>query len=158
MLTEVCAELRNWFCREKYFGTITIEDNVVYITNKRGIFVTGDIPVRDYIQEGQYFRIIGSLFNDGVYEMPSSELTDETFEGAIWAMAVPPAVIALSDEIDAWRQKYEAADSGALSPYMSESFGGYSYSKGSGSSTAGGRTAATWQSVFAARLDHWRKV
>lgn len=158
MLTEVCAELRNWFAQTKYFGTITIEDNAVYITSKRGIFVTGDIPVRDYIQTGQYFRIIGSLFNDGVYEMPPSTLKDETFEGAIWAMAVPPAVIALSDEISAWRHKYEAEDSGALSPYMSESFGGYSYSKGSSASAGGGRNTATWQSVFASRLDQWRKV
>lgn len=158
MLTEVCAELRNWFVQTKYFGTITIKDNVVYITNKRGIFVTGDIPVRDYIQEGQYFRIIGSLFNDGVYEMPSSELTDETFEGAIWAMAVPPAVIALADEIAAWRRRYETEDSGALSPYMSESFGGYSYSKGSSASSSGTSRPTSWQSVFAARLDHWRKV
>ncbi len=157
MLTEVCAEIRNWFVTKKIFGTFTIRDNCIYVTDKRGIFVTGEIPVRDYIQTGQYFRIIGSLFNDGVHEMPPTvPLTDETFEGALWAMAVPPAVIALCSEISAWRQKYEAEDSGALSPYISESFGGYSYSKGS--STGGGRTAATWQSVFASRLDQWRKV
>ena len=43
----------------------------------------------DFLQNGQYFKIIGSVFNDGIYQYPVTGLTDEEFEGEIWAMAVP---------------------------------------------------------------------
>lgn len=141
MLTELCQELKNWFEREKYFGTFTIE--------------SGEIAMPDgCLQDGQFFRIIGSVFNDGVHQYPSTDLYDEVFEGAIWAMAVPPAVIDLSNEINAWIEKYSDAVS---SPYASESFGGYSYTKassGQGSAASG----PTWQSVYASKLNRYRKI
>ena len=150
MLTELCQELRNWFEKDKYFGTITIEG--------------GQLADGSMLQDGQYFRIVGSVFNDGVhkYEPNNAEredLHDEVFEGAIWAMAVPPTVIALSEKISAWMAKYGGADSSAMSPFQSESFGGYSYSKGSGgNSSAGGSSVPTWKSVFADELNRWRKI
>ena len=106
------------------------------------------------LQEGQYFRIVGSIFNDGVYKYGDElELTDETFDGAIWAMAVPKEVIALSEEINQWiLDNSEALNS----PYQSESFGGYSYSLKSSSTSNNG--ALTWQSHFAERLNLWRKA
>lgn len=139
-LTELCQELHNWFDREQHTGTFTIQD--------------GNITA-DFLQDGQYYRIMGSVFSDGVHQYPSSELRDETFEGAVWALAIPAPVIKLSTEIEAWRGKYEAADSAALSPFTSESFGGYSYSKG-GSTDGGG--GASWQSAFRAQLNRWRKI
>lgn len=139
-LTELCQELHNWFDREQHTGTFTIEN--------------GNITA-DFLQDGQYYRIMGSVFSDGVHQYPSSELRDETFEGAVWALAIPAPVIKLSTEIEAWRGKYEAADSAALSPFTSESFGGYSYSKG-GSTDGGG--GASWQSAFRAQLNRWRKI
>lgn len=150
MLTELCQELRNWFEKDKYFGTFTIEG--------------GQLADGSMLQDGQYFRIVGSVFNDGVhkYEPNNAEredLHDEVFEGAIWAMAVPPTVIALSEKISAWMGKYGGADSSAMSPFQSESFGGYSYSKGStGSSSFGGSSVPTWKSVFADELNRWRKI
>ena len=106
------------------------------------------------MKEGQYFRIVGSVLNDGVYEWPASDLKDEEFEGAVWLMAVPPDVIELDKKIDAWKEKYATVDSQALSPYQSESFGGYSYSKGSGGEGSGSK----WQGVFASELSRWRKL
>ena len=145
MLTELCQELRNWFERDKYIGTFTIED--------------GQISVPDgSIQSGQYFRIIGSVFNDGVhqYESDEEELTDEIFKGAIWTMAVPPAVIDLSERIEEWSTKYGELVS---SPYSSESFGGYSYVKaGSGRGNGDSSTGPTWKSAFAGELNRWRKI
>ena len=95
MLTELCQELRNWFNRnmDKWDGDFIIEDGV--LRNFAG-----------KLKPNQYFRIMGSVFNDGVHKYGEGGLTDETFTGSIWAMAVPPAVIALSDEIDAWKAKY----------------------------------------------------
>jgi hypothetical protein len=84
------------------------------------------------------------------------ELTDEVFEGAIWTMAVPPAVIELSERITEWEGKYGAA---VVSPYSSESFGGYSYVKaGAGSGSANSGSGPTWQSTFASELNRWRKI
>lgn len=140
MLYELCLELNNFFEYARYIGNITIEDGNV---------------VTELLEEGQYFRIVGSKFNDGVYLYPQSSLKDETYHGGLWAMAVPPAVIALSDEIDNWKAQYESADSASMSPYQSESFGGYSYTKASGNN---GKASAGWQDVFAGRLNVWRKL
>lgn len=146
MLTVLCKEINNWFDKEKYFGTFTIENNAI----------TGNYS----LQENQYFRIVGSIFNDGVYKNDENlNLTDETFNGAIWAMAIPNEVIALADDIEAWSNKYQSIDSVAMSPFNSESFGGYSYSKSGGSSSSGNvDLSGTWQGAFADRLNHWRKI
>lgn len=149
MLTELCKELKNWFDwnQPHHFGVFTIADGVLQ-----------DIDVPD----GQYFRVIGSTYNDGVHQAPKIFPKDEVFDGAVWLMAVPPEVIALDEEIDAWRGKFEALDSQAMSPYQSESFNGYSYSKaggGANSATAtGGTVPGSWQSVFAGKLRLWRKI
>lgn len=154
MLDEICRELNNWFdtnpndgSKNHYFGTFVIEDGAI------------DLSETD-IQPNQYFRIVGSTFNDGVYKHPATKLTDEIFDGAVWAMSVPPAVIALSAEIEAWQAKYGGVDSYAMSPYTSESFGGYSYSKSNGGSGNGGAdsNSGTWQGVYANRLNKWRKI
>ena len=87
-----------------------------------------------------------------------SGMRPETFRGAVWAMAVPLDVIALSEEIDAWRKKYEGIGSAAMSPYMSESFGGYSYQKGSSLSGNGGSGGTSWQNTFRTKLNKWRKL
>lgn len=143
MLTELCQELRNWFDKERRYGTFTI---------------SGGALTADFLKAGQYYRIVGSIFNDGVHKYgdETEELTDETFTGAIWALAIPKEVVALATEIQAWREKYDTADSAALSPFQSESFGGYSYSKGGGASTGG--SGADWTGVFKKRLNTWRKI
>ncbi len=154
ILTEICQELRNWFDRDqsKYYGKITIRGGVLSMDDSSGFT----------LQDGQYYRIIGSLFNDGVHRFNDMTdwLTDEnTFEGAIWSMAIPPAVVSLSEDVEAWQAKYGSIDSHAMSPFNSESFGGYSYSKsGGGSGSSSNNGAGTWQGVFAKRLNLWRKI
>lgn len=112
--------------------------------------------VLPFIKEGQYFRIVGSIFNDGIYKYPASFDADEDFEGEIWAMAVPPTVIALSLEIEEWVSKYSDV---VNSPYQSESFGGYSYTKkSSGGGSNNNYDPGDWKSVFGSRLNHWRKI
>lgn len=142
MLTEICEYCHNYFWRTKHHVKITISD---------GTFDA------DFLQEGQYFRIIGSIFNDGVHQYPATNLKDETFEGSIWSMAVPQAVIDLSSDIEAWLEQYGSVDSEAMSPFASESFGNYSYSKGTTSSD-GSSNPNSWQSAFASRLNNYRKL
>ena len=135
-LTNLCAELRNYFETEKRFGTFTISG--------------GSISPSDFLQDGQYFRIVGSVFNDGVHRHPAHDLTDETFDGAVWAMAVPPAVVELATEIE----EYNKSDAGKPSSYISENFGGYGYTKATGSNGK----VLTWKSVFADALNRYRKL
>lgn len=151
MLTSICQYLRNWFNRKpdgsdypKYTGTFSIENGEI-------------VELSDELAEGQYFRVMGSLFNDGVHQK-GDVLKDETFEGAVWSMGVPPEVVALANDIAAWQEKYGAVDSPAMSPYDSESFGGYSYSKQQGYASVGGGMLTAWQAVFDARLKMWRKI
>ena len=143
MLTELCAELKNYFLKNReediHYGEYTISSGSI------------DLP---FLLDGQYFRIVGSVLNDGVYQYPAVDLSDETFTGAVWAMAVPPAVVALAADIEAWNTKN--ADIIA-SPFMSESFGGYSYTKGSAYGESGS-SAMTWQKQFASCLSKWRKL
>ena len=148
MLTKLCKELRNWFETSKYFGTFTIENGVINLT---------DLVADGSLHDGQFFRIIGSVFNDGVHQYKTEAmevLEDEVFRGAIWSMAVPPAVIDLSERISEWETKYGESVS---SPYQSESFGGYSYSKASAGQGSTNSTP-TWQSMFASEMNQWRKI
>lgn len=136
-LFELCQELRNWFDYDRREGKYTISGGTLTV---------------DGLRDGQYFRIAGSVFNDGVYIYPASGLIDETFDGVIWFMAVPPDVQGLVTEISGWEDKYAA---GIAGPYTSESFGGYSYTKKTGSGSGGDYT---WKDAFKAKLDRWRKI
>ena len=142
VLTELCTYLNNYFWVAKRNVKLTISD---------GTFTA------DFLKQGQYFRIVGSLFNDGVHKYPATDLKNEEFEGSIWSMAVPLTVIDLASEIGEWQTKYGSVDSASMSPFTSESFGNYSYSKGSASSSAEGNPNG-WQSVFASRLAPYRRL
>ena len=139
MLEQVLMNIRRWFPVEGgiYSGTFTIKDGGLTLP---------------FLADGQYFRICGSVFNDGLHQYNVLDLTDETFTGTIWALAIPQAVIELAAEIETWQKKNGDA---SVSPYQSESFGGYSYSKATDAET--GR-AVTWQSAFKQQLSAWRKI
>ena len=139
MLEQVLMNIRRWFPVEGgiHSGTFTIKDGGITLP---------------FLAEGQYFRICGSVFNDGLHQYNVLNLTDETFTGTIWALAIPKAVIELADEIQKWKEKNGEA---SVSPYQSESFGGYSYSKATDEETRG---AVTWQSAFKQQLSAWRKI
>lgn len=139
MLENVLAHLKNWFLVPDgvHEGTFTIENGTL------------NLP---FLQNGQYFRICGSIFNDGLHKCGDVDMQDETFTGAVWALAVPKTVIDLSEEIKEWESKNGGA---SRTPYASESFGGYSYSKATDTTTGG---AVTWQAAFRVQLNQWRKV
>ena len=139
MLEQVLMHLNNWFLVSGgiHEGTYTIEDGGITLP---------------FLANGQYFRICGSVFNDGLHQYPASDLKAETFDGSVWALAVPQAVIDLAAEIEAWQKKNGDA---SVSPYQSESFGGYSYSKSTDSASGG---AVTWHSAFRGRLNNYRKL
>ena len=142
MLDELCADICNYFVKsenDKHAGTYTING---------GTFS----PPLDFLKAGQYFRVVGSTLNDGVYRFDGCGVfLDETFDGSIWAMSVPPAFIALADPPPPPPPPPPAKPS----PFVSESFGGYSYSKGQ---NAAGAANVSWQAVFADELRKWRRI
>lgn len=139
MLEQVLNHLHNWFMVEIHVGEYTIQDGGITLP---------------FLQDGQYFRICGSVFNDGLhrYGDETDKLTDETFNGAVWALAIPQAVVDLAGEMAEWENKNGAAAAG---PYQSESFCGYTYSKATDSKTGG--TVTVW-SAFRALLNPYRKL
>ena len=149
MLQQMCEYIHNYFVKDCFDGKYEIADAMI------------SLPLLD----GQRFLIQGSALNDGMYtyhddvinnddDTEAVGLKDETFTGTICALAVPPAVIALSGEIDTWVAKFGEQ---VNSPYTSESvLGVYSYNKASGGTGAGG--SVSWQDVFATQLNRWRKV
>ena len=152
MLQEVLEHINNYFLKGPNPGTYVIAN--------------GSITPVPALKEGQRFWIVGSDLNDGVYTYHAAGLTDsddaeaaglqdETFAGTIGALAVPPAVIALSGEIKEWVDNFSDA---VNSPYQSESFNGYSYTlKSGGRNSQGDDSPIGWQSVFKSRLDRWRR-
>lgn len=133
-LTDLCEELRNWFDVSRHFGEFEIENGTIDL---------------DFLQEGQFFRIVDSVFNDGVYQYNDTlELKDEIFNGAIWAMAVPQNVLDVLGSMNAWEEKNADA---LNSPYSSESFGGYARSLKDSEDLK-------WQSHFGKQLNKWRKI
>lgn len=139
MLTNICQEIRNWFDRgqPKFNGNFTIENNKI-------------TEIDEKIKENQYIRIIGSTFNDGVHKY-GEELTDEEFTGSVWLMAIPNSFMKLVDEISEYVLNNESSDK---SPYTSESFGGYSYTR----ATKSDGSFVTWIDAFKTRLNAWRKI
>lgn len=140
MIEQICAFIHNFFYGNRYSGTFTIRNGMLAV---------------DGLIDGQYFRICGSRLNDGVYKYGIDALTDETFSGVVWDMRPPKSFVDLVGEIEAWNEKYADVMN---SPYSSESFGGYSYSKAQGFASAGGGMLSSWQTVFGARLNAWRKL
>ena len=138
MLEEILRHLNNWFLVEIHEGTFTVENGSITLP---------------FLLTNQYFRIVGSVFNDGLHQYPVIDLTDETFTGTVWALAVPKAVVTLSEDIAAWEEKNGEA---VASPYQSESFGGYSYTKRNAGNDSG--TLNGWQDAFRGRLNDWRKL
>lgn len=115
MLEQILMEIHNWFCVQDgiHAGEYTIEDGRITLP---------------FLLPGQYFRIVGSVFNDGLHHYgPDMEaLTDETFTGSVWALAIPKSVESAAAEAETWLEKNAKAIDG---PFSAESFGGYSYSK-----------------------------
>lgn len=128
-MEEIFAYCCNYFEYTRAFKTFKIENGSIDF----------DIPT------GTYYRIVGSLYNDGVYVRGQEQLTDEEFYGGVWLMAVPNDFINLMSDIAAWKTANDGKPA-----YNSESFEGYSYSIDASKST--------WQGYFKDRLARWKKI
>ena len=140
MLYEVMLAAKNFF----YVKNASVTDDFT--------IVEGSIAL-PFVLDGQYYRIEGSVFNDGVYQhgYDDTSLIDETFNGTISPLKPDKAFIAFANKVE----EYEKANAAtAAGPFLSESFDGYSYTR----ATNAKGNAVTWKDVFADDLRRWRKL
>ncbi len=137
MLEEILRYLRNrHFSIGRIEGTFEIKDGTL------------ELP----ILEGQYFQIEDSILNDGVYCYPATELKDETFTGAVIALAIPKAILNKLPEVEHYAKWRSAMMENGV--FASESYGGYSYSLQSGADG----TIPTWQAQFKDFFKEWKQI
>lgn len=144
MLEKVLYHLHNWFVRERLeLGDASISD--------------GQLPeeAAEAVPVGAYYRIQGTLLNDGLYLRGEEELRDEESDMVVSVLAIPRPLLSLVDEIDAWQQKNGAATDG---PYYQEQFGDYKYTL-KGFSTYGSANGIDgWRLAFRDQLTPFRKM
>ena len=141
-LKEICDYIHNYFEYEYFEGEFAITDGSIDLSKVR-------------IQSNQYYMIEGSVFNDGIHKRVSTDLSNETFRGTIITMRVPKDVLDVLQEATEWESSNKTV---LQNPLNSESFGGYSYSKGSSSKKDGSQGQITWRDVFGDRLKAYRKI
>lgn len=176
MLEQALNYLNNWFPYEPetYRGRCSITDGVLAcgLALRDGAYyhILGSrfhdglyqylVPAED-LEEDDF----EDVENDGELALtedeedgaePEEGLTDtgvdEVFFGSVSLCALPASFLALVNDMEAWQAKYGDAIS---SPFQSESFGGYSYSKSSGAATESG-TATVW-TQFAEALAPYKR-
>jgi hypothetical protein len=147
LLEEVLYHIHNWFIRSQWrVSECAISE--------------GALPeaAASAIPQGAFYRVEGSLLNDGLHRMGEDALEDETFSGRISLCVIPKALLSVVEEIEAWQEKYGEQVDG---PLKSESFGGYKYTLktafdyglGYGAQPQGG-----WRLAFRDRLNPFRKM
>lgn len=114
-MEDILSYINNYFAVTKEEGTFKIEDNSIKIKG-------------NYLQ-GQYIKLEGSFFNDGIYRVES--LVDKTitliganneeFKGVIYSLAIPKDLISIAKKLEELKEK------NTNGIYESESFGEYSY-------------------------------
>ena len=85
MLEQVLRHLNNWFLVDIYEGEFTVENGSIALP---------------FLLTNQYFRICGSVFNDGMQHYQATEHTDKTFTGTVWAHAVHKAKDVIDEKIN----------------------------------------------------------
>lgn len=142
MLEEILKIINNYFYATGEKGSYNIQDNKLTVKRK-------------YIQ-GQYIKIEGSIMNNGVHkvlEVSDNQITleeaiNEEFEGVIYGLAIPKDIIRLEPKIKEFESKVKN------SVYVSESVGGYSYTKAADKNG----NVQSWVGAFANDLRPYRRI
>lgn len=147
ILEQILWHIHNWFDH----GTFPVENCTID---------GGSLPASVPVPDGAWYRIQGSLLNDGLHRAGDSDLYPETFDGTVTVCAIPKALLDVADRISDWVDaNAEAARKAQESPYQSESFGGYTYTLRSDLMAENGSEGLTgWKAKFASDLNPWRKI
>lgn len=134
--------LNNYFYRFGEYGEQNIKIN--------------KLKVKGAYRVGEYVKIVGSLYNDGVYQVigvevgsivVAGELSDEDFTGTIFSLAIPKRIKEIAEQIQEFNRQLSA------SGFESESFGDYSYTR---AKNKNGELMG-WKDIFKSELALYRK-
>ena len=116
-----------------------------------GVFSVSGDGVLSPAVDAPFIAVTGSTWHDGLYDSASDMKTghEETFEGTVWALCPPAQFLALCKEIEAYEAKNPTG-----AP-VSESFGGYSYSRGTSGQSG---CAITWREAFSEALRPYKRM
>lgn len=148
---ELCAYTHNFFDRydEPFAGGFIIGTDYIWNTfNFEEDMIVNPTNILDGLAPHQYYKIEGSIFNDGVHEAGEA-LIPEKFHGTVQPMRVPSAFAALAKKIDDYDN---ALPSGGV--YVSQSFNGWSGTMATGADglPADGKTR------YRKEINQWRKI
>ena len=132
-LFELLTYLRNFFPGKKW------EFSDFQITG-------GKIELPE-LWDGSHYLVEGSRRNDGIHVYGDNDLLPETFTGTVTELCIDKQLLKKWVSINNWCRENEKL---IYSPYQSESFGGYAYTKTT--------VTTSWKSVFADDLRPWRKL
>lgn len=162
----LCAETNNYHDTDRVIDDYTIENGRITLP---------------FLSENQFFRIVGSKWNDGVYVYSQnsfivrSSTWEEVMNGNMnwgelrkhkWGELVEHDLVDETFHGGIWPMnmprafldlskkiaEYNASEAAKISPFTSENISGYySYTKGSADANA-------WQNVFKSELRRWRKA
>ena len=164
-IEQICAETHNYFESNKIINDYAIENGVI------------SLP---FLSTGQFFRIVGSKFNDGVYIYADNyivrdaswddvmndnkdwhNIVDETWgdlkhneliDETFHGAIWPMNIPRAMIELAKEIDAYIKSDASNVTPYVSESISGhYSYTKANVHDNA-------WQNIFGPKLRRYRKV
>lgn len=133
----VMRQCRNYFPTGYMDGTFRITGNVLPGVDSPWVYISG------------------SAYHDGVWQLADGYLTgrsvdglgDESFDGRVWMLNPPEDFLELCKEIKAYEEK------NPIGAFASESFGAYSYTRGTGNGQAQG-----WPAAFSAQLAPYRRM
>lgn len=143
VLARVMAECRNHFPVACAAGRVCLEGGVLRLPEPlpacRYVYLEGGLQAG--LWEAQSAPDGLTLTRDG------QAIEDEAFCGRVFCLRPPRDFLALAEEAEAYSEKAPPG------PFVSESFGGYSYTRASGN----GRPLA-WQDTLALRLNAYRRM
>ena len=132
----VMRQCRNFFQTGYMDGTFRITGNALPDVDSPWVFISGS----------RYHDGVWQLFNGYLTGRSVDGLQDEEFTGRVWLLSPPPDFLDLCKDIASYEEKNPV---GAMA---SESFGAYSYTRG----TVNGSTG--WADVFSASLIPYRRM
>lgn len=138
-VADVMRQCRNYFASGWVDGTFSISGNALPEFEDGYIFISGSRH-----HDGVWFVTGGYLTGRDVDGMP-----DEDFTGRVWLLSPTGDFLALCREIAGYDEK------NPVGAYQSESFGGYSYTRG-GTGAASGNYS--WQAAYYDALTPYRRM
>lgn len=141
MLGAVLDYLHNDFRRDRFHGYFEVNGGTIT-----------QAPEGFEPPDGAHIRIFGSYFNDGVHVIGDDDLSDETWVGNVWVLAIPTELLNVVADIETSLANSTTASSAA--PMKSESFDGYSYTR----ATRADGSLMDWRDAYHDRLERWRKL